>query len=252
MGAFVLGILFGWLLEWLFFNYWIKGRSTGRFADCSGVESDLAAKNREITILKEELKSAKSSENSSKEENTGETVTKKVAENKPDSSEAEKGAGKKDATQSKAVTKKKENTNDKSATESTSSKKNNNSATNTSSKSKGSNTKKATESKKASAKKTPAKKTKSASRKTKTSNGDDLTKLSGIGPSMSKKLNELGISTFKKLSEMDDDILRDMLEASGARLNNNKEAMDSWNEQAALAAKGDFDGLKKLQDSLKS
>ena len=64
-------------------------------------------------------------------------------------------------------------------------------------------------------------------------------------------MKELGIDTYTKLAAMDDDILRDMLEASGARLNNNKEAMDSWNEQAELAAKGDFDGLKKLQDELK-
>ena len=78
-----------------------------------------------------------------------------------------------------------------------------------------------------------------------------MTKLSGIGPSMAATMAEIGITSFKKLAAMDDDILRDMLEASGARLNNNKEAMDSWNEQATLADKGDFDGLKKLQEELK-
>jgi hypothetical protein len=34
-------------------------------------------------------------------------------------------------------------------------------------------------------------------------------------------------------------------------MNNNKEAMDSWNEQATLAAKGDFDALKKMQEAMK-
>ncbi|MEE9326235.1 MAG: hypothetical protein V3U71_02990 [Cocleimonas sp.] len=63
-------------------------------------------------------------------------------------------------------------------------------------------------------------------------------------------LKELGIDSYKKLAETNDDILRDMLESSGARLNNNKEAMDSWNEQAELADKGDLVALKKLQDSL--
>jgi len=82
--------------------------------------------------------------------------------------------------------------------------------------------------------------------------GDDLTKLSGIGPSMAATMNELGITSYAKLAAMDDDILRDMLEASGARLNNNKKAMDSWNEQATLAGKGDFEGLKKLQKALQS
>ena len=69
---------------------------------------------------------------------------------------------------------------------------------------------------------------------------------------MAATMAELGITTYKKLAAMDDDILSDMLEASGARLNNNKDAMDSWNEQATLADKGDFTALKKLQDSLKN
>ena len=68
---------------------------------------------------------------------------------------------------------------------------------------------------------------------------------------MAATMHELGITSYAKLAAMDDDILRDMLEDAGARLNNNKEVMDSWNEQATLADKGDFEGLKKLQEALK-
>ena len=45
------------------------------------------------------------------------------------------------------------------------------------------------------AKKAPAKK---AAAKT---DGDDLTKLSGVGPVIVKKLNEAGITTFKQIAE---------------------------------------------------
>ena len=221
MGAFVLGILVGWLLEWLFFTYWIKGRSTGRFADCSGLKTELntklSTKNGEISALKAELDRVNASISEGKKLDVATEVTKKSSKEVN-----EKAASSPSATSSKKSVNK-------------------------------TVAKKAP--KKAQAKKTatkPATKKKVSTKKSKSSKGDDLTKLSGIGFSMSAKLNELGISTFQKLSEMDDDILRDMLEASGARLNNNKEAMDTWNEQAALAAKGDFEGLKELQESLKS
>lgn len=218
MGAFVLGVLFGWLLEWLFFTYWIKGRSTGRFADCSGVESDLSEKNREISALKAELEEVKNASKAvaAKASNSSASATAK----KSDSQTVEKPASDTKPSKSKAKPKPAASTAKKPAP------------------------KKATATKKSTKKPT--------AKKAKPTNGDDFTKLSGIGPSISAKLNELGISTFQKLSEMDDDILRDMLEEAGAKLNNNKEAMDSWNEQAALAAKDDFDGLKKLQESLKS
>jgi len=237
MGAFVLGILVGWLLEWLFFTYWIKGRSTGKFADCSGLKLELTAKNKEISDLKADLVSASATD---EKVLTVESAEKKpVDSTKTSSVKASSATNNKDqksvkpsAPSSKPSTATKNETLKKSATQKT------------------------TATKKSPPKASP-KKAKSTSKiatvkKTNKSTGDDFTKLSGIGPSISAKLNELGISTFQKLSEMDDDILRDMLEESGARMNNNKEAMDTWNEQAALAAKGDFEGLKKFQKSLKS
>lgn len=76
---------------------------------------------------------------------------------------------------------------------------------------------------------------------------DDLTKLEGIGPKVSKILNEAGITSFADLAAADDAEVDKVLDAAGLQM------MDSagWIEQAKLAAKGDMEGLAKLQDELK-
>jgi predicted flap endonuclease-1-like 5' DNA nuclease len=79
---------------------------------------------------------------------------------------------------------------------------------------------------------------------------DDLTKLLGIGPSMSKRLQEAGINSFKQLSELSTEELSEKLIANGVRTNN-KGMMESWANQAKLADANDFDGLKALQNKLK-
>ena len=232
MGTFVLGILVGWLLEWLFFTYWIKGRSTGRFADCSGLQTELGAKNKEISALKADLNSLKESTVSTTNDIDDAKLTEKRASEK---------LSKQAKTAEKEVTIKEKT----SSTKSSSNKPDTSKSKNKTANKKSAKSKSSTASKKATPKKL-------ASKKLNKVTGDNFTKISGIGPSLSIKLNELGITTFQKLSEIDEDILRDMLEASGAKMNNNKYAMQTWNEQAALAAKNDFKGLKKLQKSLKS
>jgi len=76
---------------------------------------------------------------------------------------------------------------------------------------------------------------------------DDLTKLEGIGPKVAQVLAGIGISTFESLAKADPAGVKTALDAAGYKY------MDptGWIEQAALAAKGDAEGLKKLQDSLK-
>lgn len=212
MGAFVLGVLIGWLAEWLFYTFWVKaGDNQG---DCSAIKAELELKNRQITSLQTQLASA--TENSV----TNDNVTAKTI-----SSET-------NANQTQTVTSEssKSTTNIKKSPSKVRSK-----AQNTAT----------SKSKKAAVNNKPTKKPKAKN------TGDDFTKLSGIGPSMSATLKSLGIDTFKKLADSDDDKLRDMLESAGAKMNNNKEAMDSWNEQATLADKGDFVGLKKMQEELK-
>ncbi len=237
MGAFVLGILVGWLAEWLFFTFWIKG---GNNAECSALKSQLEEKKREISALQGKLESALSTAAEKKSSPTIAEVlstgSASVPTKKPVSAMTET------STTNKTAAKK--------ATEKTST---------------ASSTTKATTAKKAAPKKAekkpPAKAkttaTKKAPAKAKSkakataNKGDDFTKISGIGPSMAATLKQLGIDSYTKLASTDDDILRDMLDASGARMNNNKEVMDSWNEQATLAAKGDFAALKKMQKTMK-
>ena len=244
MGAFVLGILVGWLAEWLFYTFWVKG---GDNADCAALKSQLDEKKREISTLQGKLESAlaesaakKSSPSIAEVLASGSaSVSNKKAEPTSKSSTPETVAPAiKQAPQKLA-----------SSTTTTTKTKTANKAP-----AKKSSTKKVADTK-SSASKAPAKAKTAAKPKAKTKSatnkGDDFTKLSGIGPSMAATLKELGIDSYTKLASTDDDILRDMLEASGARMNNNKEAMDSWNEQATLAAKGDFDALKKMQEAMK-
>ncbi len=220
MGAFVLGILVGWLAEWLFYTFWVKG---GNNSDCSSIKAELEERKKEINRLQSRLNDATSSK-AAASSTTATSATSAKAESTVATTAASttktvaKAAAPKKAAPKKAAPKKKS--------------------------AKG-------VPKKASANKAASKKTAAKSSSKTKADGDDFTKLSGIGPSIAATLKSLGIDTFTKLAETDDDILRDMLEASGARLNNNKEAMDSWNEQANLAAKGDFEGLNKMQEALK-
>jgi large subunit ribosomal protein L21 len=75
---------------------------------------------------------------------------------------------------------------------------------------------------------------------------DDLTKIEGIGPKVSKTLIEAGISTFEALASATVGDIEKILADAGLQM------MDAttWPQQADLAAKGDWDGLKTLQDSL--
>lgn len=76
---------------------------------------------------------------------------------------------------------------------------------------------------------------------------DDLEIIEGIGPKVAKVLKEGGIHSFADLAHATPEKVNELLKA--AKLN----MMDSagWIEQAALAAKGDMAGLKKMQDELK-
>lgn len=84
-------------------------------------------------------------------------------------------------------------------------------------------------------------------RKTAKSNGDDLTKIEGVGPKMSAALKAAGIDTYAKLAQSEVDTLKKAIEAAGMNL---APSVDTWAEQAKFAAEGDWDGLKNLQDQL--
>ena|SRR5215216_1355498 len=75
---------------------------------------------------------------------------------------------------------------------------------------------------------------------------DDLTKIEGIGPKVEKVLKEAGIRNFESLSNAEPAEVQNVLKEAGLQMMN----PEGWIEQAGLAAKGDWDGLRKLQDEL--
>ena len=87
-----------------------------------------------------------------------------------------------------------------------------------------------------------------AKSKSKKTEGDDLTKIEGIGPKVAEVLHEAGITTFAKLAESKAEDIHAILEKSGGHFN----AQDptSWPEQSQLATDGKWDELKELQDKL--
>ncbi len=82
----------------------------------------------------------------------------------------------------------------------------------------------------------------------KAAGADDLEKIEGIGPKVATLLHAAGITTFPGLAAAPVAKLKEILHAAGSRF-----AMmepTTWPEQAALAAKGDWATLDKLQDEL--
>ena len=101
-------------------------------------------------------------------------------------------------------------------------------------------TKKATPTaKKVTAKKVVTKKTVAATK---------LTMIEGIGPKIQTLLNKAGIKTFTNLSTAKVTTLKNILKDAGSRFQMHDPS--TWAKQAKLAAKGNWDQLKTLQDKL--
>jgi len=79
--------------------------------------------------------------------------------------------------------------------------------------------------------------------------GDDLTKIEGIGPKIAEEvLGKNGIRSFEALAATPVERLRELLSEAGPRFAAHDPA--TWPEQAALAARGDFEALDKLKAEL--
>ena len=78
--------------------------------------------------------------------------------------------------------------------------------------------------------------------------GDDLVIIEGIGPKAAEVLVAAGIDTFAKLASTDATKVKEILEASTAKVSHLDPT--TWAQQAQLAADGKMDELKKLQDEL--
>lgn len=78
---------------------------------------------------------------------------------------------------------------------------------------------------------------------------DDLTVIEGIGVKMAAALKAAGIDTYLRLSTTSEADIRAAISAAGMRL---APSVPTWPQQASLAAKGDWAGLKDYQNSLKA
>lgn len=78
---------------------------------------------------------------------------------------------------------------------------------------------------------------------------DDLARIDGIGPKTKTILYESGVLTFAHLASGTADELAALLKEGGFK---GVIHTETWPEQAALAANGDWDKLQALQDQLDS
>ena len=76
---------------------------------------------------------------------------------------------------------------------------------------------------------------------------DDLTAIGGVGPKISKLLQDAGITTFSQLASTSVEQLRQILKDANLRIAD----PETWPEQASLAAAGKWDELSQLQAALK-
>jgi predicted flap endonuclease-1-like 5' DNA nuclease len=77
---------------------------------------------------------------------------------------------------------------------------------------------------------------------------DDLAIIEGIGPKINSVLQAAGITTFNQLAGTEISRLQEILNSAGYRIND----PTTWPEQARMAAGGDWEGLEKLQSTLKA
>ncbi len=78
---------------------------------------------------------------------------------------------------------------------------------------------------------------------------DDLTKVRGIGGKSAQALKTAGIDTFQKLAESTQDAIHAALDAGNVRLVGDA---DTWMQQAAYAARGDWEGLDQFNAEQRS
>ena len=77
---------------------------------------------------------------------------------------------------------------------------------------------------------------------------DDLVKIEGVGPKINELLKAAGIVTFVQLASTSVARLKEILAAGGSRFRTWDPT--TWPEQAALAAKGDWEAFNKLTKEL--
>lgn len=76
---------------------------------------------------------------------------------------------------------------------------------------------------------------------------DDLLRIEGIGPYYRDLLLQVGLNTYAKLAAMSAEAIETVIVNAGGR---RTASISTWPQQAALAAKGDWEALDELQAGL--
>ena len=97
-------------------------------------------------------------------------------------------------------------------------------------------------------KKAAGKKTKAASGKNAKADGDDLTKIEGVGPAINRVFNTAGFLTFADVAAATPTRLNKVLAEAGSRFRMHDAG--TWPKQAKLAAEDKWEELASLQDDL--
>lgn len=77
---------------------------------------------------------------------------------------------------------------------------------------------------------------------------DDIELIEGVGPKIAELLKAADLGTFDAIAKTTTEKLTEVLHAAGSKFNMAKP--ETWPEQAALAAKGDWDAFDKLTQEL--
>jgi predicted flap endonuclease-1-like 5' DNA nuclease len=211
MGAFVLGMMVAWAIEWVFFTYYWKPNNNedssttddGVLEDCEkqlkGLLTKLQDKDRDISHLRARIAML--------QESTDHSASQQVSEDKA-------------ATPSQSATPKiaSPETSPKASPKTSASKPKPNPVTR------------------------PAPQKRSSAK-------DDLKKVSGIGPKIAELMAAAGIDSFDKLARSDIATLKAVLDKAGTRYATADP--QSWPKQAELIKAGNTDGLQKIVATLK-
>lgn len=213
MGNFLIGVIVGWVIEWLLYQFWWKPKQPATTASSATdfsqertrLNDRISDKDAEISHLKARIAILEDRGPASKSVKPAAPAKKAEAAKKP--------APKKTTAKPKTVAKPKAAAKPNTAT-----------------------------------KPKAASKPKAAA-KPKTAKTDDLKKVSGIGPKIAELLKADGIDSFAKLAKVDIAKIQGILKTAGPRYA--LADASSWSEQAQLLDEGKLDALEMLQASLK-
>ncbi len=218
MGAFFLGILVGWAIEWIFFTYfWKPNQNEASTEAASEIHKDCEKERHELLMSLKD-KDRDISHLHARIANLQE-VTDRVARQQ---ASAEKSAATASSGSSKAAEKQKAKPKPAAPTP--------------------------TAPKDSSSKPVTQPVTRPVPRKS-PAGKDDLKKVSGIGPKISDLMRAEGIDSFAKLAKSNMATLKSILEKAGTRYATADP--QSWPKQAELINSGDNEGLEKLVAELR-